>query len=212
MPEELLESIEIPWGQLPGEPDLQFEWFECFKNLGPERSISRAYQMWYKNNGLVIPKPGGEWNRAAKTFLWEDRAALWDRERRAESKVLEELEHAQNISARRNILKLAYNKLVQALNVLQPEAATWKEVISGVNTITDNLRIEFDDTPASKHIIETAGEGVLTKKIKTYRTVSPDDWDVAIAAKQLNGNSAGHLTEPGVLIDSTAEEKVLINE
>lgn len=212
MAEELLESIEIPWAQLPGEPDLLFEWFECYKNLGPERSIARAYQMWYKVNNKVTPKPGGEWNKAAKTYLWEDRASLWDKEKRAELRQLDEVEHSQNIAARRNILKLAYNKLITALNTLQPEAATWKEVISGVNMITENLRIEFDDTPANKHIIETAGEGTLSRKIKTYRTVSPDDWDISIAAKQLTGGTSPHLIDSTTdSISEDTNEKVLID-
>lgn len=205
MAEELLESLEIPWEQLPGESELQFSWFDCYKNLGPERSIARAYSMWYSTHGKVRPKSSGEWNRAAKTFLWEERASLWDREQRAEFKVRDEEEHQRIVTARLNILKLAYNKLTQALDKLVPEMATWSQVINGVDIITNSLRIEFNDLPSNKHIIENVSEGTLTRKVKTYRTVSPDDWDVSIAVQQQKALLEHTANDPAV-ITSTAEE------
>jgi len=63
------------WERLAGEPIRWFTRFECYRLLGPTRSLDAAYRAaLVRSSGRV----GGGWREAAKRWRWTERAEAWD--------------------------------------------------------------------------------------------------------------------------------------
>lgn len=63
------------WEQLQGEPNQHYSWFLAYRNLGPSRSLDRAYQVMKGNKEVQAPGP---WASASSQWRWVERAAAWD--------------------------------------------------------------------------------------------------------------------------------------
>jgi hypothetical protein len=80
-----------PWNRRKGEPDSAYTHFLLYRNLGPARSIDRAYAAYQATSqtdeaaaddeaakrGKTRRAPGNWWEEAA-TYDWGRRAAAWD--------------------------------------------------------------------------------------------------------------------------------------
>jgi len=93
MPSEKWEPRQVPMKDDPKlKPwDRQFDeegvqerplWygrFETYRLLGPERSLTAAYQAWQKEKGRkVTNRVSQSWRRAMKLWNWQERAEAWD--------------------------------------------------------------------------------------------------------------------------------------
>lgn len=71
------------WEQMTGESDESFARFLMYRNLGPSRSMRKAYLRYLQEadgftggaKRLHIP---GQWQRDSSNFFWVERAAAWD--------------------------------------------------------------------------------------------------------------------------------------
>lgn len=72
-----------PWDQLPGEDNTAYARFLMYRNLGPTRSLRKAYQHYLRvydgftggTKRLNIP---GNWHANCADHFWVSRAAAWD--------------------------------------------------------------------------------------------------------------------------------------
>jgi hypothetical protein len=79
-----------PWERLPDEPSRQFEWFCCYKLLGPGRSLRAAYRQFQSQKaslGAVSQKSAplpAAWQNSVVQYDWKARALAYDESQRAE--------------------------------------------------------------------------------------------------------------------------------
>lgn len=63
-----------PWDQLPDEPDKAYACFLVYRDLGPGRSIDKAYQSVSKSS----KGRNGQWLYYSSVYHWPERASSWD--------------------------------------------------------------------------------------------------------------------------------------
>ena len=77
-----------PYDQLPGEPHKWFSRFPHFCQLGPNRTLIKAYRdiMTSPSNGQgparTVRTVSQTWRQRARQYDWQSRAADWDRDQR----------------------------------------------------------------------------------------------------------------------------------
>ena len=64
------------WERRPGEPNLWFERFEVYRNLGPGRYLLHAYRLI--SNRPDAHKVPGSWAPAMAKWEWRKRILAWD--------------------------------------------------------------------------------------------------------------------------------------
>lgn len=72
-----------PWDKLSGECDEAYSRFLIYRNLGPKRSLKRAYLHFLRTDdeytgGIKRLHVPGQWHRDCVDQFWVDRAAAWD--------------------------------------------------------------------------------------------------------------------------------------
>jgi hypothetical protein len=72
-----MSTTSPPWEPLPGEPSRWYDRFDCYRRLGPERTIVAAYRACTGRTGANA-RPAPAWYAAAATWRWEARAHAWD--------------------------------------------------------------------------------------------------------------------------------------
>jgi hypothetical protein len=112
-----------PWDQRPNEPDKAYVRFLVFRNLGPGRTLDRAYREFGRDNGTVSEgtqrRAPGRWRFLSTTFDWFARARQWD--------IATLTEHGQDaVMAFVHTLSSALQKVAGALENLEgpPDWAT----------------------------------------------------------------------------------------
>lgn len=77
-----------PWDRMPNEPAIWFDRFDkYYRPLGPGRSLSEAYYIYYEEQHGERPERPGfapAWGVQAKEWNWLERAEAWDAEIRRE--------------------------------------------------------------------------------------------------------------------------------
>ncbi len=81
---------EHPWDRQEGETAKAFEAFECYRMLGPDRTLQAAWERYYTRPGRRRERRGkgkeeasqfpGYWGKWARAWQWRERAAAWDEE------------------------------------------------------------------------------------------------------------------------------------
>jgi hypothetical protein len=70
-----------PWDQLPDESDAAYCRFLVYRNLGPSRTLVRAYRAYLR--GFELGQggqkgPPGSYREEAVRFRWRERSEAWD--------------------------------------------------------------------------------------------------------------------------------------
>ncbi len=83
-------SEHRPWQRQQGESPKAFDAFECYRTLGPERSLQAAWEKHYTRPGTLRERTGkgrkeagevvGYFRRWYKRWQWAQRAAAWNEE------------------------------------------------------------------------------------------------------------------------------------
>lgn len=63
------------WEQLEGEKSQHYSWFLAYRNLGPARTLERAYRAIKGDETLNLP---GNWAELSARHRWVERATAWD--------------------------------------------------------------------------------------------------------------------------------------
>jgi hypothetical protein len=70
------------WDQMPGETDTQYAHFLAYRDLGPARTVGRAYRRARKTSefahGEGARRAPGFFRRLARRWRWAVRAGAWD--------------------------------------------------------------------------------------------------------------------------------------
>lgn len=102
------------WDRWPGEPSRWFDRFECYRALGPGRSVDGAFAAWRAGldaraggkrgaKGREGSRANRHWYAAAQRWEWERRATAYDDHWRAELRAAEE---ARRFDARQRRLSV----------------------------------------------------------------------------------------------------------
>lgn len=67
-----------PWDQLENEPDAAYTRFLVYRNLGPTRSIEKAYLAFTASNRVKSRRASGQWLNDSSTYNWQERSSKWD--------------------------------------------------------------------------------------------------------------------------------------
>jgi hypothetical protein len=74
------ETEPKPWDQLPDEPITAYRRFMIYRDIGPRRTLEKAYEVYKGAKGLAP----GMWQRQAVEYSWKDRATAYDIEMMSE--------------------------------------------------------------------------------------------------------------------------------
>jgi hypothetical protein len=78
-----------PYYRLPTETNSQYLGFECYRDQGSKRNLSRAYARYLLEKGHLTlaqfesgknPNPSRHFVRWRRDYNWDDRAYVWDLE------------------------------------------------------------------------------------------------------------------------------------
>jgi hypothetical protein len=133
-----------PWDQLRGEPQESFNRFLIYRNLGPARSLSRAYRYYSQSLSPDPTKPAeaaksfkrlqvpGNWIDDSQRYKWTARAAAWD------TSLL--LKMGSDLAPFWNqILRDVVRKAAEALLSAKLKPKTWKDVLLVLDKISPYL-------------------------------------------------------------------------
>jgi hypothetical protein len=67
-----------PWDQLDNESNAAYARFLAYRNLGPTRTIDKAYVSHTHENRRKSETPTGQWYDDSAKYEWRDRATAWD--------------------------------------------------------------------------------------------------------------------------------------
>jgi hypothetical protein len=71
-----------PWDRQPGESDKQYGHFLAYRDLGPARTVGRAYRRATNQGeftrGQGAKRAPGFFRRLAQRWRWQERAGAWD--------------------------------------------------------------------------------------------------------------------------------------
>jgi hypothetical protein len=129
-----------PWEQQPGEPNRWYARFECFRLVGPSRSLLGTLNAERQQRGASksrsIPQ---SWALNARRWRWRERAEAWDERQRQEARAA----HAREVEEmnRRHLqeAKALQGKAVQRLKALDQEQLTPADV---VRFVTEAAKLE----------------------------------------------------------------------
>jgi len=137
-----------PWDIQDGEPIIWYARFEKFRALGIHRSLEKLWQSLPGPHGLNCPN---KWYDRAIEWDWRARATAWDVWQITEQRRNFAEEAQANKLERLKIIKGARNKLLQALDQVDPATAKFPEVFSALKIVMDEFRSEYDDLPTQRH-------------------------------------------------------------
>jgi hypothetical protein len=133
-----------PWEQLRGEPQESFNRFLFYRNLGPARSLSRAYRHYLQSLPPDPEKPAeatkslkrlhvpGNWIDDSQRHKWAKRAASWD------TSLL--LKMGSDLAPFWNqILRDVVRKAAEALLSTKLKPKSWKDVLLVLDKISPYL-------------------------------------------------------------------------
>lgn len=127
----------MPWDQLPNEESDNYANFLRYRNLGPCRSLRKAYLQYlqvedgYTGSKSKLHLPGN-WCAAASNHNWNNRAAAWD--------VCNLLEHGAKTAVLHVLtIKRIAAKTARAARQLSPGQPGWRDVIEATRLVNEYL-------------------------------------------------------------------------
>lgn len=129
-----------PWEQRPDEPDAAYARFLCYRNLGPARSLSRAFVMFHdlgditngEGDGPASVRASGTWVQDSARYDWPARALAWD------VFVLADLSK-DLVAALRGAMVTTMTKILGSLMDPAFRPADWSQAVEGLHTIAKML-------------------------------------------------------------------------
>jgi len=143
---ETTDSERKSWDRQPGEKTLWFHRFEAYRSQGPGRALLPVYR--FLLNRPKATKAPGSWKVISDRWEWKKRAAAWDD---AESQLAREAEaeaRKKNREMRLKLLDAYRGKVTQAMAVLHPLSASWRDVTAALAMLIEQSRYEYGEGPA----------------------------------------------------------------
>lgn len=118
------------WDRRSNEPPKAFRAFTIYRDMGPSRSIDKAYLSFSQQHTAIEKQPSGKraagiWQDWSRTYDWVKRAAAYDEwiDKELQKQILEERVNAVIEMNQRhiNMAKAMQGKVIQRLQSIQPE-------------------------------------------------------------------------------------------
>ena len=160
-------SEHQPWERQTGERPKPWAAFCIYRDLGPLRSINKAFQQHQRQlvaKGELKPDalkdhPPRWWGTWSSDFNWVVRSAAYDDHIEAADRAQFERERIQAREDRRKLIRVAKSKLAKMLNKLEPkmkpdetpEIPKVNDVVNLMRLVIQEERAEYDDEPTQRH-------------------------------------------------------------
>ncbi len=135
-----------PWEQQHGESGPAFEAFSTYRDLGPGRTVTAVAEKLQKSDSL-LRRWKGKWN-------WRERAVAYDSAIAEEARRKVIKEHKEMGIRHIGIAMQLQKKALEALNILEAEEMTPKDIREFIKMATDLERLSR--TFEEQRITETA--------------------------------------------------------
>lgn len=134
------------WERQADEPGRWHDRFERYRLAGPARSMLAVYnaERAGKPPAKTVPET---WRDAAAAWDWHARCAAWDAAAQQRRREQYDADREADHEARVTLLKLARNKLFQAIGRLDASSMKAGDVLQGIRIVVQELRAEYDDLP-----------------------------------------------------------------
>jgi hypothetical protein len=145
-----------PWDVQVNEPALWYSRFDIYRRIGPEHrgmltAINVVQDAAGKQRYQYVPKT---WADAALKWRWYDRAQAWDAELARELRDAEKDDKLKQRETRKLLLEVYTQKLVDGIANLDPKKSGWRTITDGLNMVLTQSRIENDDEPTQRRLIQ----------------------------------------------------------
>ena len=125
---------------------LWFSRFEAYRLEGPGRHLLPLYRRI--RNRPKAREAGGSWKRALVKYEWKKRALAWDEAEILKAREVEAEQRKADKAQRIKLLQAYRGKITQAMALLNPMQARWRDVTDGLFMVVEQLRKEFGDDVA----------------------------------------------------------------
>lgn len=157
-----MDTLTVPWAQLPDEPTLWYDRFERYRLMPvadrsvlavykAERAASGGQKRTKADNPVKVP---GSWDSTALRFNWTTRAAAWDQHEAERRRIEYEQEREEDRKARIALRLKFRTKLEAIIDGLDPnmisQRANVKDLALAVRMLGDEGRADYDDLPTQK--------------------------------------------------------------
>jgi len=139
-----------PWERQPKETDVAFEAFAVYRDMGPERSVSKVAKKCSKNASLL--------NRWSSTHSWVSRSAAFDNE--VDRRMREDLIKGVTTMRKKHvdIANAMIAKAVSALKILTAEEMSMRDITLAVDVAAKLERLSRgESTEKTESKTEIAG-------------------------------------------------------
>lgn len=150
------------WLRAESEGHIPYEAFEKYRDMGPSRSVDKAYRNFMVQKGkrseeeVTSLSASGRWWEWYKRFNWGERAQAWDAHNEYMRAIEQEEARKEMATRHAGIAMMAQNKIIQRLQSLRPEdlsprdCITWLDIAvkverlsRGESTVNVQQRIEI---------------------------------------------------------------------
>lgn len=165
----LSESSPPIWERRPGEPSRWFARFECFRLMGPERTVSAACRASGRTPGkhTVEGTTSGTWYVMARQWDWQARADAWDDHVRAQIRAREEQRRFDRRETRIGMIDQLLNAAFHGLNAAALESMEANEARAALPALrmlfrelvlVQRAELESPDPDAAAQSIQISSE------------------------------------------------------
>jgi hypothetical protein len=126
------------WDQRQGESDSAYSRYLVYRNLGPARSLTRAYAVYLgqaAQGGEPLLAPGA-WKKDCARWKWVERAATWDVATLSEA-------GAQAVAAFVALIREVSLRLLEATQNGDLRPQTWEEVLETIEILGRHVPSEL---------------------------------------------------------------------
>jgi hypothetical protein len=132
-----MSDMPLPYERQPGETAKAFAAFTCFRDLGPERSVLKAYQQ--KTGKKHAKQATGVWNGWATAYNWHERAAAWDSHLDRQTREAQERARREMGERHAKIAVALQEKAIQRLKAMKLEEMSPSDAL---RFTTESIKLE----------------------------------------------------------------------
>lgn len=155
-------GTDKPWEQQPGESGPAFEAFSIYRDLGNGRTVSAVVEKLQKSDSLL--------RRWKIKWEWQRRAAAWDASIAEQARRKAIKDHRDMENRHIGLAMQLQKKALEALNLLEPEQMSPKDIKEFVKLSTELERLSrtFEEQRTEQAQQTGAGGGLAETIIAAY--------------------------------------------
>lgn len=162
-------GVGKPWDQQPGESGPAFEAFSTYRDLGPGRTVSEVAGKLQKSDSL-LRRWKNKWN-------WRERAIAYDSNIAEEARRKTVKDRRDMESRHIGIAMKLQKKALEALNLLEAEEMTAKDIKEFIKMATELERLNrsFEEQRTTEAQETGTGVGLADAIMAAYNRRREDD-------------------------------------